>query len=277
MKARILPVLSLTLALLAGAAAGWAQEPDGGAPPPPPEGKFFFVRGGPMSGEVKPVTGAPFSATVTTQTTQVLADGNQINHSETATVYRDSSGRTRRDSGLSQIGPWSSAGPPRQIVNITDPVAGASYLLDLTDKTVVKLPFHEHHGVGPNAMPKWKERGVDGSGNVEFGPPAAQKTTESLGTQMMAGVSAQGTRTTETIPAGTMGNQNPIVIVSERWYSPELQETVYSKRTDPRFGTTIRQLTNINRQEPDATLFQVPSDYTVRQGPAFHMKMRRVE
>ncbi len=99
------------------------------------------------------------------------------------------------------------------------------------------------------------------------GQSGIQRTTESLGSQVMAGVSVQGTRTTETIPAGAIGNENPIVIVSERWVSPQLQETIYSKRTDPRFGTTIYQLTNISQAEPSAALFQVPPGDTITTRP----------
>jgi hypothetical protein len=79
-------------------------------------------------------------------------------------------------------------------------------------------------------------------------------------------VSAEGTRITRTIPAGEIGNQKPIVITIEKWYSAELQETVMTKRNDPRMGETVFQLTNIQRTEPAATLFQVPADYTVEQG-----------
>jgi hypothetical protein len=254
MKAAIPAKLGLALVLLACATPGWAQAPD--APPPPPDGRFAFVHGRPLFEGVKPVTGAPFSATATTQTTQVLADGNQINHTETATVARDSSGRTRHDSTISHIGPWSSAGTPREIVRIVDPVAGASYMLDVTAKTAMEMPFHQHQ---PNGAHDWKP---EANSNV-------QRSTESLGTQVMGGVNAEGTRVTETIPAGTMGNKSAIVIVSERWYSSDLQETVYSKRTDPRFGTTIYQLTNVTRQDPAESLFQVPADYTVKQGPEF--------
>jgi hypothetical protein len=38
------------------------------------------------------------------------------------------------------------------------------------------------------------------------------------------------------------------------------------KRSDPLMGETTFQLTNIQKQEPDASLFQVPPDYTVKQG-----------
>jgi hypothetical protein len=86
---------------------------------------------------------------------------------------------------------------------------------------------------------------------------------EDLGMQTIEGVSAEGTRTTVTIPAGQIGNDKPIVTETERWYSPELQVTVMTKRTDPRTGTNTYKLTNINRSEPAPALFQVPSDYTV--------------
>lgn len=90
--------------------------------------------------------------------------------------------------------------------------------------------------------------------------------TESLGKQMIEGVEAEGKRTVTTIPAGAIGNELPIQIVSESWYSPELQTTVMSKRSDPTSGETMYRLTNIRRGEPDASLFQVPSDYTVKEG-----------
>jgi hypothetical protein len=86
---------------------------------------------------------------------------------------------------------------------------------------------------------------------------------EDLGTQIVAGVSAQGTRVTHTIPPGQIGNEKAITIVSEHWYSNELQMVVMSKRSDPRFGDTVYTVTNIQRSEPAASLFTVPSDYTV--------------
>jgi len=88
---------------------------------------------------------------------------------------------------------------------------------------------------------------------------------EDLGTQTIGGVTAQGTRVTKTIPAGQIGNEKPITIVDEVWYSNDLQTTVMSKRSDPWSGETTYSLTNIRRAEPDAALFAVPSDYSVTQ------------
>jgi hypothetical protein len=94
--------------------------------------------------------------------------------------------------------------------------------------------------------------------------PNASKVTQELGKQFIEGVEAEGKRTTVTIPAGEMGNERPIEIVSEQWYSPELQLVVMTRTSDPRSGEMTYKLTNINRSEPAGTLFEVPSDYTVK-------------
>ena len=94
----------------------------------------------------------------------------------------------------------------------------------------------------------------------------AESTTESLGNQTIEGLLAQGTRVTETIPAGKIGNVKPITIISERWYSTQLQTYVLTKRSDPRFGETVHKLTNISLTEPAPDLFQVPADYTIKEG-----------
>ena len=100
------------------------------------------------------------------------------------------------------------------------------------------------------------------------GVPTFNSNTESLGKQMIEGIEAEGKRTVTTIPVGAIGNERAIEIVSESWYSPELQTVIMNKRTDPTAGETTYRLTNIRRGEPDASLFQVPSDYTVKEGPA---------
>lgn len=94
--------------------------------------------------------------------------------------------------------------------------------------------------------------------------PKASKVTQELGKQLIEGVEAEGKRTTITIPAGEIGNDRAIEIVSEQWYSPELQLVVMTRSSDPRSGETTYKLTNINRSEPAKTLFEVPSDYTVK-------------
>jgi hypothetical protein len=111
----------------------------------------------------------------------------------------------------------------------------------------------------------------EGSGSFEVVDPANRKT-ESLGKRAFDGVEAEGTRTTITIDAGTIGNERPIEIVSERWFAPSLQTVVYTRHYDPRFGETTFKLTNIDRSEPDATLFEAPTGYTVTTTPGFEQR-----
>jgi hypothetical protein len=85
---------------------------------------------------------------------------------------------------------------------------------------------------------------------------------ESLGSQVVNGVMADGTRVTQTIPAGDFGNDRPITSVTESWFSPDLRLTVLYRRSDPREGDVTTQYAGIKRGEPDASLFQVPAGYT---------------
>ena len=222
---------------------------------------FIAIEGGLGGG--KTVTGAPFSATISTQTIQVLADGNRIVRTTTGTFARDSQGRTRRDITLPSIGPWATSGQaPPHAIDINDPIAGAQYILEPNRKIAHQLKER------PGKDRKRNENGREGPGMPGLGPAVADNgvTTASLGTRAINGVRATGTRYTRLIPAGQIGNEKPIRIVTESWYSPDLQVVVMTKRTDPGRGDSVFQLANIQRQPPDPTLFQVPSDYTIRQG-----------
>jgi TonB family protein len=90
--------------------------------------------------------------------------------------------------------------------------------------------------------------------------------TEQLGKRTVEGVECEGTRTVTTIPIGAIGNERPLEMAGETWYSPELKMIILSKRSDPRFGESTYRVTNISRTEPETTLFQVPSDYAVKDG-----------
>jgi hypothetical protein len=251
------------VALLLGAMAN-AQT--GGPPPAPPGGPHgFHGEGGPGPFGFgmhpgKLVTGAPFSADATDQATQTLADGNTIQHTITGHMARDSQGRMYVQHTINS-GPLAQNGPVN-IVFLTDPVAGYSYVLDTNKKTatrrVLKTPQGEHAPPEPGTAFAGK-RG---------GPAAANRVETDLGSQNINGVTAQGKSIVHTIPAGEMGNVKPVVSTSETWYSPDLQIAVMAKHSDPRFGSSVYTLTNIQRGDPPAALFQVPSDYTIQDAPA---------
>jgi len=321
--------------------------------------KVFTVNGGVMG---KTVKGAPYSGQEINENSQVLGDGTRIHNESRATVYRDSEGRVRRESG--------------DTATIWDPVANATYTLDTKNMTAVKLPMppamFERRLVTANAvaggataggrgssgtvsvkdgivtytkdgktqtfpMPangEWvsedgkarvshtatggvvagtvpatagyvvregqmivtssdgKAAGIpmpppEGQGifenRIHIAPPGtigvattggdfafaraenANFKTYALGDQVIEGVKSHGTRTTSTIPEGAIGNDRPLNSITERWYSDELQTDIVTKRSDPRSGEQNFRLININRSEPPAYLFQVPSGYTVTE------------
>jgi hypothetical protein len=254
-------------------AVGVRVEAQSGPPGPPlgPGPNVFFRQMGP--GPLSPddaigfvgiegrlgrdtVTGTPFTANYSQENTQLFADGNRIARTVTGALSRDSNGRTRRDFTLPALGEWASSGrTPPHVILINDPVSGVDYVLEPDRKIARKM-----------MVPSAKfEKGAGDRQRFERELPK-DTTTTSLGTQMVNGLSAQGTRTTRTIPAGAIGNEKPIVITVERWYSPELQMNVMIKRSDPRTGDNVFQLTNVVRTEPDASLFQVPAGYTMKEG-----------
>jgi hypothetical protein len=198
------------------------------------------------------VKGSPYSAQFSTENTQTLADGTRITRKSDGAVYRNGEGRTRREQALGALGPLPVEGDPRQMVFINDPVAGAHYVLDVQERSARKMPFHDGPPPPPGPRPPME------------GWPDEVKT-ESLGKQMIEGVEAEGTRSTITIPAGRIGNDRPLKIVSERWFAPELKIVVLSKHSDPFAGENVYRLTNIRRDEPALSLFTVPADYRVME------------
>lgn len=271
----------LSGALLAGAGIAQAQHPgqEEAATPPllmlqegvpgegGPDGPFgpgfeLLGFGGMHGGKV--VKGAPFSATAVSEHTQTLADGNHITRKTQSNLFRDTQGRFRKEQTLPAFGA-GAAGQAKSVVIISDPVAATGYMLEADKKIAFQMKKPAGHG----------PKGPDGAGGDRKAKFEAREQTEiadgtlkveTLGTQTIAGVVAQGTRRTRTIPAGRMGNDKVITVVSEQWYSNDLQLVVSSKHSDPRFGDSSYTLANIQRSEPAATLFTVPSDYTVQQG-----------
>jgi len=199
------------------------------------------------------VKGVPYSAHFTSETVQILGDGTRIVRKSDGSVWRSTEGRTRREQTLAAIGPIPIQGVAPRMIFINDPVAGLHYVVDVNRKTFRRLPYRDNPP-GPPLPSDFRDNG----------DPVK---TESLGKQTIEGVEAEGTRSTITIPAGRVGNDRPLEIVSERWFSPELQVVVLSKHKDPFAGETTYKLTNISREEPAASNFEVPSDYSLEEGP----------
>jgi hypothetical protein len=210
-----------------------------------------------IGGRLPSVTNAPYSAVQETEHTQTLADGTHVVTKNHMRFYRDSAGRTRREMffpegiGIPHDGPSS--------IMIEDPVAGVIYNVQTQNHIAHLLEMGRSlqpppSNITPNPTPPVRTA-------AESILPKA--VTENLGTQIIDGVEADGRRTTRTIPTGARGNDGPIVMTSEIWYSKELRLTVLTKGSDPRSGETVTRITNLDRSEPDPALFQVPPDYTI--------------
>ena len=253
-----------TLILAAASGIGlWAQLPG-------IEYKTF----GPL--ETKTVTGAPYSATAITTFTQTLADGTHITRTLNAQVARDSQGRTRREETLNAIGPLSAGGNEKHLITINDPVEQSHYVLLPDQQIAMKGPVASIVSLQAGArLDQARTKVTTNGANVKFfakegavmvmGASEGTAQVDDLGDQMIEGVRAHGRREKRTIAVGEIGNDRPIEISSETWFSDDLQTIVLSKRIDPRVGDSDYKLTNISRAEPPATLFEVPAGYTVRE------------
>jgi hypothetical protein len=206
--------------------------------------------------------GKPFSATITTHTLQSYVDGTNVSNTTTVVQYRDAEGRVRMESG--------------KIITIRDPVAGTVYSLDPANKTATQRAMLAGtvvpaSGGVATAVPGGRGRGARGGSMTASGADSVAESAkrnpnnvvDDLGATTVNGVPARGTRITTVIPVGAIGNDREFRSVDERWYSPDLNMLVKSVSTDPRFGTTTHEMTNISRVNPDRSLFEVPADYKV--------------
>jgi hypothetical protein len=239
---------------------------------PPPHEKIMVFPGAASRADfvfvertdLHPVKGAPYTATAITESTQVLSDGNRIVHKQSGLTARDGQGRVRREESMGGIGPLQLDGP--KMVFIHDPVAKAAYVLNLSTQTA-RVMTHDGPQARKMMLLEDKKEGAAAHVRMERRRETGDLKTESLGTQQLEGVNAEGKRVTRTIPAGAIGNEQPLVITVESWTSPELHTLVLEKRNDPRFGETVFRLTNIKLGEPDPALFQIPSGFKTEQGP----------
>lgn len=252
-----LSVLALTLGV-PGLAAAQGAAMAAVAPAPTRQGGGGMVVTGPVETKITP--GRPYSADAVTERTQILGDGNRIEVRSTTRIYRDGEGRIRRET-------YTGDGTLRS-VSISDPVARVSYTLD----PVKKIAYRSGNVMAPAVAPAVAPAAVSGGGGGRGGAvitrtqarddPNTRK--EDLGSQSIEGVMATGSRTTTVVPAGQIGNAQEIRVISEQWFSDDLQVLVMTRHSDPRSGENTYRLRNIVRAEPDPSLFAPPADYTVQ-------------
>jgi hypothetical protein len=283
---------------------------EGGCPLAPQ----FEARGGMLDPLAEAVKNAPYSAVGTTEVVQELADGNRIVRNNTMRYYRDGSGRTRTEYSLAAIGPFTPDRTQTIVTVSDPVAGERYVLHSAMKRAdVFKLggPGQPHAGfffkrmeagqgvvagtmAGTDAMPAQPpvmvtSGSLDGPpGNATFVMRAAPgiaaggckmetkplPEAQSLGERTIEGLRVTGSRREFTIEAGAVGNEQPMTVSTEQWFSPELGVAVSSTHHDPMIGDTSYRLTQISRAEPDASLFKVPADYTKQEvpGPNLHIQ-----
>jgi len=241
-----------------------------------------------MAADAQVIKGKQYAADTSTETVQTLADGNRIVHHTVSKFYRDAEGRTRREETFGNVDPAHPT-PHEVKVFIDDPVSGMAYVLDPGLKTGEKMQgagklgeIRNDNDDGSRIMLKTvrddevSDQGAPGRMMVKIrdehsGDPNTfvvqalgekrDVATEDLGVRNVEGVDCNGTKRTITIPAGSVGNEKPISIVTETWYAPSISAVVQSTTDDPRFGKTTYQLTNVQTSEPAHSLFEPPANF----------------
>ena len=255
--------------MLAGAAMIVSAQ---GPPASGPFGGRGQGMGGPMAGMFefgglmggfggKVVTGKPILATITITHTETLPD-NTISNTTTGTFARGADGSIYRDVKFSALGPWAASGKAQEFTYIRNVTNGTQYIVNVAKGTYHAFPIQEHSPSQggkkdrPNRLDSSNETVADNPNGTYTDP--VTKTVYPVDDKTV----------TRTIPAGAIGNLNAIVITSERWRSTALDLLLEDTHTDPRFGSTTYQLSNIG-QTPAASLFTPDPSFTQVQGGGF--------
>ena len=245
--------------------------------------------------------GAPFSADIVHEFTQVLADGNRIHRESQGRIFRDAEGRNRSEFEDDMFGRTAT---PR--ITIHDPVSQTYVTLYPQTKTAIVnhmtvyrdgtgrgIGIGSGTGSGVVTDGTGREIGIgstaggvlpggktpeellanlkalkEAQGNVQNTQRLTRTSSEQLGKKEIEGFIASGNRHSRTIPAGEIGNEKPLVSTTDTWFSEDLKTTLLSVTDDPQTGQRITRLTNIRVGDPDPQLFQIPPDYTVKDFPA---------
>ena len=238
-----------------------------------------------------PSSGNPYTAVKKTTIIQKLGDGTTITRENSNTEARDSQGRTMVQNSMGE-----TQGRNITITHVMDPVARTSttwlsqgkqatrmHLPDLRGAAQQSGPIAMGLGSGsigavsnvPSSSPTIRTGGTatapETTGMVMMSAGAVrdpnlrpERKTEKLGGKTIAGVYAEGTRLTVTYPVGSFGNDKPIITFHETWMSSDLKLVLLNVDDDPRSGTRITEVTNLDRGEPSPALFQVPEGYTIK-------------
>jgi len=262
MRSRNLKLVCAVTGMLLGLSPVLAQTTtesttDGVIVDPSPAPRLGVVVGGGLG--IGNVRNEPYSLVEKTTTIRTLADGTTMTDLREERKMRDAQGRQRMETGHLQDGQFVA-----DIIHLSDPAARTTTTLDVRTKTARVIRPLEPRQRTPEEEARLAER----RGQAQSTPrvrtqPMERPVVEKLSMQNIAGVEAEGTRTTRVIPAGSEGNDREITVVTETWFARELMINMGMTVEDPRTGKTTAEVTQLERNEPDSRLFEIPSDYKV--------------
>jgi ketosteroid isomerase-like protein len=222
--------------------------------------KLVITLPGPPASLASTVANAPYSAEQISERTRLLAGGTRIKENAgIAQMFRDSAGRRRMEYTILE-GPHGEEGV--RLVTIRDYVAEYEYLLDPTHHIAHRMKFGPGAVGGPNLNPV--RLALDQYTRPPDSGRAGSRVVQSLGRRTIEGLLCDGTRETTTVPADAEGNDGPLVSTLDRWYARDLRLLILSRLKDPRDGEVVTRMINIHLDEPAPVLFQVQSDYAIK-------------
>jgi hypothetical protein len=191
----------------------------------------------------------PLSGRSSIEWTRTLPDGSVVAVTGLANLARDSQGRMyreRRD--------WVPAGSGRE-----NPLVEKQYY-DPIEKTRTVCTVRLKQCIVTDYRPRTRLIAMPAAASTGGGRTVAR---ENLGNETIEGMDVTGTRETTTIDPGLLGNNRPMVVTREFWYSAELETNLTVTRNDPRDGRQVVRLVDLSRNEPDPQIFQLPAGYAV--------------
>jgi hypothetical protein len=243
---------------------------------PPCSATAFGDPGGQLPSVQRTGVGTPYSLTATVKTEVKLFDGNLISGFRTSRQARDSEGRTRVDQPMFCATDEHDQPKWQGSITITDPVAMTITrwlsLFNSMDKTANVI--HETSMPTPRLMTGQMEyrmakltSDLRDRRRAKDRRPTEEVNVEDLGQRSISGLGASGMRVTRTVPAGTQGNSLPLAYVEEKWVSDAYGMVLLDIQDDPLYGKSTYEVTSFTAGEPDASLFQVPAGYTIKELP----------
>jgi hypothetical protein len=194
------------------------------------------------------VQGKPYSLTETRTSIEKQSNGTTQTTVFVVHRMRDSEGRERSETSMLRNG---VTGVP--VISLMDPVGHFTAVLISSIRTALVT-----HYAAPKALSPEEQAAADEKNTARMKMLNSLPSTpdhEKLPPQTIAGVVAQGERL-HLVLGGAQ-------VTEETWYSPELKIQVKSYTDDPRIGQYNTIVSDLERKEPDPSLFRIPDDYKV--------------